>query len=752
MVPRVYEARPTWRLKTPANEPDLPMNRLDVRNLLVRPQRLRPTLVVAAALLVWGSMPVAAQTPEADTVPRFNMDSVVVNVLMTPVRVGASPFPISVAGAAELREGKTGMFLEDALESLPGVQVQNRFNFAVGERVSIRGFGSRAQFGVRGIQVEVDGIPATLPDGQSTLDHVDIGSLGRVEALRGPASALYGNAAGGVLRFESEAPPRTPLREEATAVVGSDGLVRLQSVTAGTVGTTGYSFSVDKLDYEGYRNDVTPEEAPYGSADRLHIVGRLVQPMGGGELGLTLNHLSLDAENPGSLRLNVYEEEATRHSVWPFSYTNFQTGKEVQQSQFGVTWSGPVGGLDADVSAYGLTRDFLNPLPGDVVDVDRRAGGVRMMLGQAFSSGDVGVEIRGGVEGDFQNDDRREFDSNGGVPDTLRQNQTERVRGTGVFLQTSLSFSERITLMGGVRYDHTYFEVEDLYPVSAGNADDSGARDMNKVSPSVGIHVAATPEVGLFANYARSFETPTTVELGNRESGAGGFNPNLDPMTGKTFEVGTRGTVQDLFSYEVSYFHTSIENEIIKRELMIGGSTLDYFSNVGSTTRNGLEIVARARPHDLVTVQGSYHYIDAKFDEYIDKDGNDFSGNEVPGLAPKQAQGSIRFGPSEWFLEIGTEYTASMQVNDANVDNVVAGVPLTSTSARPTNAYTLFDVRVGGNALQVGGLEVSPFGGVQNLGDKTYVSSVAINAFGNRFYEPGPGRTFYVGATLAVAR
>ncbi|MDH3424985.1 MAG: TonB-dependent receptor, partial [Gemmatimonadota bacterium] len=551
------------------------MDRNDVREHVSRSRPLVVALAAAAGLLFWTAVPASAQTPETDTVPRFNMDSVIVNIMMTPIRVGASPFPISVIGQAELREGKTGMFLEDALETLPGVQVQNRFNYAVGERVSIRGFGSRAQFGVRGIQVEVDGIPATLPDGQSTLDHVDIGSLGRVEALRGPASALYGNAAGGVLRFESQVPAYTPFREEATAVVGSDGLVRLQSLTSGTVGTTGYSVSVDKLDFEGYRLDTDGD--PYGKADRLHLVGRLVQPMAGGQLGITLNHLNLDAENPGSLRLNLYEADPTQ--VWPFSYTNFQTGKEVQQSQLGVTWSGPLAGLNADASVYGLTRDFLNPLPGDVVDVDRRAGGARVTLGYGTSSGDVGIDISGGVEGDYMNDDRREFDSNGGVPDTLRQNQTERVRGAGVFLQTSLSFSERVTLMGGLRYDHTHFEVTDLFPVSAGNADDSGSRDMNKLSPSVGVHIAATPEVGLFANFARSFETPTTVELGNRESGAGGFNPNLDPMTGRTFEVGARGTVQDLFSYEFSYFNTRLENELIPFE---NASMLTYYRNAGS--------------------------------------------------------------------------------------------------------------------------------------------------------------------------
>jgi iron complex outermembrane receptor protein len=690
-----------------------------------------------AGLLAGAGTPVAAQEDQdTDTVPRFDIQGVVVDIVRTPIEVGRSPFPISVSGRAELTEGRTGMFLEEALRTLPGVQVQNRFNYAVGERVSIRGFGSRAQFGVRGIRVEVDGIPATLPDGQSTLDHIDIGSLGRVQALRGPASALYGNASGGVLLFESSVPGQSPLREEATVVGGSDGLLRLQSVTGGTVGETGYSVSVDNLDYEGFRRD--GDGNPYGSADRLHVVGRLEQPLAGGELGLTVNHLDLYAENPGSLRLDLYQEDPTQ--VFPFAYTAFQTRKAVQQSQLGVTWDGPVGSYDASVSAYGLTRDFFNPLPGDIVDVDRRAGGARLIVGRGASSGSLDLDIRAGVQGDFQDDDRREYVNVDGSPGSLRQNQTEQVRGLGAFLQTSLTFGERVTVIGGLRYDHTEFEVDDLFPVTSANADDSGSRDMNKLSPSVGVHFQALPQLGVFANYATSYETPTTVELGNRESGAGGFNPNLDPMTGETYEAGVRGVVQDIFesvdvSYEASLYTTQLENELIAFE---NASLLTYYRNAGSSKRQGFELLTRIRAHDWVTLQGSWNRVDAEFEEYV-VGSDDFSGNKVPGLAPDQVQGSVRVGPSEWFVEFGVQHSAEAEVNDAN-------------DAEPAEAYTLLDVRAGLNAFRLGRFEISPFGGVQNLTDETYVSSIAINAFGNRFYEPGPGLTFFLGATLAVSR
>jgi iron complex outermembrane receptor protein len=688
--------------------------------------------LAGSALAVGGGTPLSAQVLNADTIPQYNLDSLEVSVLRTPIRVGSSPYPISVAGELDLRQGKSGMFLEDALESLPGVQVQNRFNYAVGERVSIRGFGARAQFGVRGIQVVVDGIPATLPDGQSTLDHVDIGSLGRVEALRGPASAIYGNAAGGVLRFETEIPSDGTVQEEFTTVGGSDGLLRVQSTTSGTVGGTGYLVSLNRLGYDGYRT--TSAGNPYGSAERFHVNARLEQELAGGELGISFNHVDLDAENPGALPLAAFGED--HHQVWS-TYTNFQTGKEVQQSQLGLSWNGMLGGLTAETAVYGLTRDFLNPLPGDIVDVDRRVGGGRLVLSRATTRGDLGIQILGGAQIDIQNDDRREFASGFGTgqPEDLQQNQTESVRGAGIFAQGSLSIRERVNLVGGLRYDNVRFEVDDLFPVSETNLDDSGERKLDAFSPTVGINLTALSDLDFFANYSSSFETPSTVQLGNREDGSGGFNPDLDPQTGRTFEIGTRGTLRNRVAYEFTVFNTKLEDELVSFE---NADELTYYRNAGASTRNGAEATIRARIHDLLTGQFSYSYTDAVFDEYV-VDGEDLSDKEVPGLAPQQLRASLRVGSSAWYVELGTEYRDAVPVDDAN-------------SAPFADSYTLFDVRVGGSGIQLGGVQLSPFAGVQNLSDETYVSSVTINAFGSRYYEPGPNRTFYVGGTLAVSQ
>ncbi|MFP3947666.1 MAG: TonB-dependent receptor family protein, partial [Longimicrobiales bacterium] len=641
-------------------------------------------------------------------------------------------YPVSVVGQQELRQGKTGMFLEESLQALPGVQIQNRYNYAVGERVLVRGFGSRTQFGVRGLHVVVDGIPATLPDGQSTIDHLDLGSLGRVEALRGPASALYGNSSGGVLRFESQAPPTVPVREDVTVMGGSDGMLRLQSLTSGTAGETGYLLSVDRLSYDGFRE--TDDGDIYGAADRLHVNGRVERPLAGGDIGVTFNYVDLDAENAGSVDIDQLSDG--RHEINDFVYIGNGTGKELQQGQLGLRWTGPLAGVSAETLVYGITRDFSNPIPFNVVDVERAAGGARLAVRSPDAPGSDGIRWQAGVDWDIQDDDRREFDNDNGNPTgSPNIDQAETVQSVGIFAQGMVPLTDRFNVVGGIRYDYFDFQVEDRIPLSQDPTDDSGSRTLDAVSPTVGVHLATADEVDVFANWSTFFETPTTVELANRPTQAGGFNPDLEPQDGWTVEVGTRGTLQERFSYELSVFTTQLTNELVQFEVA-GQPGVNFYRNAGESTRIGVEALARARLHERVSGQISYAYTDAEFDEYV-VDGSDFSGNQVPGLAPHNLQASLRYEANPGYLEVTADYRDEIPVNDAN--------------EAFTESYTLFDVRVGAERLQVGNVDFSPFAGIRNITDELYSASVAVNAVGDRFYEPGPGRTFYVGLSTGIA-
>ncbi|HEX2208720.1 MAG TPA: TonB-dependent receptor plug domain-containing protein [Longimicrobium sp.] len=214
-------------------------------------------------------------------------------VLGTPGPALRVPFSVAVVQEAEIRQARPALALTDALSAVPGVQVDNRFNYALGERISVRGLGARAQFGVRGIRVLVDGIPATLPDGQTTLNHVDPSALGRAEVIRGPASALYGNASGGVIRLTTVPPPQAPLASEHRILAGSDGLLRIENSVGGRAGAAAYRAYVSRLSYDGFRE--------HASADNLNAGGALTFSRGADQVRLSFTAVRYDALNPGSL-------------------------------------------------------------------------------------------------------------------------------------------------------------------------------------------------------------------------------------------------------------------------------------------------------------------------------------------------------------------------------------------------------------------------------------------------------------------
>lgn len=699
--------------------------------------RSRISAIVTVALTCWsGAADLAAQDP--DSIVRI--EPVLVRVLGSTVGTSA-PYPVTVIAGPELTRGTSPVFIEDALRGVPGVQIHNRFNLAVGERIAVRGFGPRSQFGVRGVRILVDGIPATLPDGQATLDHLDLAGLGRVEALRGPNAALYGNAAGGVLHFQTIDPALQPanvgvrwtggtLGSSVGAQPGTEvshGMWTLEGSATGTSGSAGYRVGFSRTDFDGFRRNPNSDDGEaYGSATRSVVNGTLSLPLAEGTLRIVANGVDLEAENPGSLPQAVLDQG--NRAAWGFNVVS-GAFKAVQQGQLGAAWTGPVGSTTADFAVWGIRRELDNPIPGAVIDLNRNAGGLRTLFqGRRDLSGEGAFGWGVGFETELQSDDRKNFENSGGNAGALTLDQDERVRAAGVFVQGRLDLGGGVSILSGLRYDNISFSVDDRF-TAGGDPDDTGDRTMDAVSPSLGLVFAAADDVELFGSVGRSFETPTTTELANRPSGAGGFNPDLEPETGLTIEGGVRGTVAERVGLELSVFRTKIENGLVPFEVASDpGRT--FFRNAARTHHTGWELSADGRLARDVSARVAYTNIDATYDFY-ETDSDVYSGNAVPGLAPQRLDGVLMFDPGIVFVELRGLWQDDIPVDDAG------------TASSPS--HFLADVRVGVEDLPAGSFSVSPFVAIANALDETYNASVVPNAFGSRYFEPGPGRTFRFG-------
>jgi len=650
------------------------------------------------------------------------------------------PFAISISRPDSLRPGQSHTLVDQTLFMLPGVTLSNRTNPSQDTRIAIRGFGARSAFGVRSIRVMRDGMPLSLPDGQTPLDYLDLESVGSVEAIRGTASALYGNASGGVIDVRTAPAPSAPVVAEGRAWFGSDGLMRDAALVGGSQGAGYYQANIGHTTSDNYRNF---------SRQRLsnaYLRGGLT--VGGTDL--TLQAMGLDmplAENPGALTQAQLDNDPRLAD--PLSITR-RARKEVEQIQTGLSarrsWRGS-GELFAQ--AYGSVRDLYNPLTFAVVDVARRSGGagVRMTIPANLRSWANRITL--GADAQRQSDMRRNWAACNGVAATtancpqlgveqgvLQLQQREIVSSIGTYVRDEITVGV-VSASVGLRADQVRFSVRDDF-LSDGR-DDSGTRTLSAVSPLVGIVARLSGGHAAYVNLATAFETPTTTELGNQPNGNAGLNRDLDPQLASTLELGLKGLAVDRLQYDVAVFDTRVRDELIPFEVP-GGSGRTYYRNAGRTRRRGVEVQG-ATEFRALALAAAYTYSHFRFSEF-QVGTSDFQGNRIPGVPEHAVQASATLSAKSAFVV--TEVVAKSKVfaNDAN-----------SASAP---AYTIANVRVGATAV-FGRPWISPVVGVQNLFDRHYVGSVAINATGaslaaTKFYEPASGRTWLIGLSLGTRR
>jgi iron complex outermembrane receptor protein len=689
---------------------------------MMQAPRLRHSalLLLPIALAAWSAQ---AQGPRAPANGN-QLEEIIVRATLIERDLEHVPAAVSVVNEAEIQLGRQQLALDEALSRVPGLFMQNRYNFAQDLRLSIRGFGARAQFGIRGIKVLVDGIPETLPDGQGSVDSIDIGASSQIEVIRGPSSSLYGNASGGVISVTSQGGSEEPFAEMRLSG-GRYDFQKLQFKTGGQTERVGYLISLSDSEFEGFR--------AHSRAENKQLTGRFDFDLGEDRELLTVVNFTDQPVSDDAGGITAALAASNPAGAWPANVL-FNAGEALEQTRLGFVYSMPLGDRHSITARnYYAWRDFGNLLPvqaGGIVDLDRK------FVGGGFSYSYDGFwldrpnRLIAGVDFDDQDDDRRRFANNQGVQGALSFDQNEHVTSQGVFLQNELSVSDKVQLSFGVRFDQVEFEVTDRF-LSDG-FDDSGSKSFNDTSPMVGIVFDLAPNLNLYATYSSAFETPTTTEF-NKPDGSGGFNLNLDPQLATNLEVGLRGSFNNRSRYEIALFTIDVEEELIPFEVVPGRNA---FENAGQSTRNGLELSLISKPTDRIRTTVSYTYSDFTFDEFVDLNNplNDFSGNVIPGTAENVVFGEVVYThPRGWFAAGDVIFIDEQFGNNAN--NVVI------------DDYTVASLRFGYD-LDLGDFNLSPFVGINNLFDETYTANVRLNAFGGRFFEPGPGRNGYAGVSL----
>ncbi len=631
------------------------------------------------------------------------------------------PASVGVVGQDDLQFTTQQIGLDESLVKMPGIFMQNRYNFSQDLRISIRGFGARSSFGIRGIKVLVDGIPETLPDGQANVDSIDIGSSERIEVIRGPVSSLYGNASGGAIIIQTESAPETPFVSVRPAF-GEDGFQKHQIKFGGKQNRFNYLVNISDLDYDGYRDHNRTEMTQVNSKFDFAIGAS-------SRFNTILNYTDSPlAEDPGGLTAAQVAADPTQARD---KNVRVNAGEELEQTRLGFVYEKDMSESDKLVLRnYYVWRDFSNRIPagpnGESVDLERFVIGGGMQYTHAGTFSGRKNRLALGIDLDRQDDDRKRFDlAPGAVLAAQTQDQNEKVTSLGVYIQDELALTEKMELTLGGRYDRLEFDVGDRF---LADGDDSGDRTFDQFSPSIGLRYSPQEKLSFYTNLSRSFETPTARELNNPTGG--GFNQQLDPQTANNYEIGMKWDIDRKNRYEIALFRIDVKDELIPFDA--NGET--FFENAGESKRQGVELLFETQPVEGLTASLAWTYSDFTFEEFIDKNGNNFAGKTIPGVPENLVHADISYQhQSGLYGSFDVLYADRIFANNAN------------TAA--SDAYTVANLRLGYTGY-FGNWELAPFLGVNNLFDEAYNGNVRINAFGARYFEPAPERNIYGGLTL----
>jgi iron complex outermembrane recepter protein len=658
-------------------------------------------------------------------------DAVVVTATRVPQPSLGVPASVDRLYADEIRDGRPQVNLSESLGRVPGIVVQNRQNYAQDLQISSRGFGARAAFGVRGIRLIADGIPATMPDGQGQAATFALGSAERIEVLRGPFSSLYGNAAGGVIVVETEDPPEKP-------TVGVDVMGGTYDTWRAGIRLGGWNNLLDasRFESDGYRD--------HSAVRRDHYNWKAKYPVRQDtSLALVFNQLR-QPETQDPLGLDRQQLEDNPRQATPQAL-QFNTRKTIYQEQLGATLAHRLS-ADSRIEAtvYGGNRwveqylaiPLANQAPatssGGVVQLDREFAGAALRFSTLVGAWRFSL----GAEYDLMEERRKGFINNLGVQGALKRDEDDEVSATDFYAQAEWQFTERWSAHAGLRTSRVEFKSTDFF-IIPGNPDDSGTRTYSETTPVAGLLYRHTKNLSFYGTFGEGFETPTFAELAHQNAPATGLNFALDAAHSKHAELGVKTILPKLARVNAALFGIETRDEIVV-DVNQGGRTT--FKNAGRTERFGFELAAQSAMPGPFGYQLAYTYLDATYKEGFSSRvlGNTVTipaGNALPGVPKNQAYGQLSYRQPRFYTYLEALYRSKVPVNDANSEFA--------------DAYTVFNL-VGALVQQGPGWRISEYVRMDNVTDRNYVGSVIVNEGNGRFYEPSPRRNMSAGIQASL--
>ncbi len=685
----------------------------------------RPCAACAAGLI---SVSAAVEAQE-------RLDPVVVTATRTEERAFNLPVAIDSIDAAQIQQNQLQMSLSESLARVPGIVAQSRWNYAQDLMLSIRGFGARANFGVRGIRLYQDGIPATMPDGQGQTSAFSLVSAKRIEVMRGPFSTLYGNASGGVIAVFTEDGPDPPMAQ-AQVVGGSYGTWNSILKFGGATPTASYLVAGNAFQTDGYReHSVATRDLgnvklrfDIGESTKITLIGNsFYQP---------------DAQDP--LGLTQAQWDANPRQADPAA-TLFNTRKTVNQQQGGATIEQRLSDDSVmRVTGYGgsrLVRQYLalsgiGPTSsGGVTDLSGDFYGVDARVTTRFAIPGGPLLLTAGVAYDNQHQRRKGFVNNNGALGDLRRDEDDYVSDTDGYVQAEWAL-DSFSLLAGLRYSDVQFKSNDHY-INPLNPDDSGSVSYSHPNPVVGAVWHVTDNFNVYANYGVGFETPSFIELAYRNVGSG-LNFALQPAISKSAEVGIKALLPNQQRLNAAMFWIDTTDELVI-DTATGGRTT--YTNAAKTRRRGFEAEWDAILGNGFTAYASYTYLLAEFAAAATTGSPPQlipAGARLPGIPASSAYAELTWARPDWYgfsAAIEGQYANKVYVNDRNV----AYAP----------AYAVANIRAGFQQV-AGQWTFTEFARINNVTGRNYSGTVIVGDTNGRFFEPSAERNFLVGFTANV--